>query len=638
MASAAFDESLGSTAVVIAAVQPIRSRCAALAIAIVVALATLLALSATVAAHAEIERTSPEENAVLAAPPQRIEFWTTEAVATGNGSPGVSVLDENGKPLTVEDLQVDPNDPRHVTASVPDVGFGTFTVVWSMRSDVDGHTLNGTFAFRVGGTNRAPGAATVEGERPRAWAVATRWITFLGAAVAAAGFLIGPLLLGRQDDGSARRRFALIAIAATVGLLATLAEPLFQTLFPPSGVDAPSLSDAIGGLPNAWFLRAPGLALAAVIASVLLARRAARATDVFTFTGAAAALIAILGLALTSHASARESWRALAIGSVVIHQWAVALWTGGLAHLLIARPYDAEAGRPQPIQRFSRYALGLAAAGIATGVLNAGLLLPTLRSLWESDYGKVVIAKAIVLVPVLALATFHRQTLRRTLERAASAFRLTLRLETALVVVIVLGGSILALLAPPSVAESTLANLDLAAPFSPNDPAGRYVRFVLDPAGQGENEIAVSVTNGPPRFLNEENVFADAPLVTDIALVRVALVNLERATAPIEVELTVDNSGTFRSPEIQLGLDGWWRAEVVVRQLGVEDVTVPFYVLLPDPNVHGESAVDNPDEAPDAKFLFERGLNGFTSLSSVHYVQRLAGGTGAVVVADYVIH
>src|SRR5829696_10303018 len=108
MAPVASDVSLGRTDFVISTVPPIRSRYAALAIAIVVALAAVLALSATVAAHAEIERTSPEENAVLAAPPQQIQFWTTEAVATGNGSPSVSVLDENGKPLTVEDLQVDP--------------------------------------------------------------------------------------------------------------------------------------------------------------------------------------------------------------------------------------------------------------------------------------------------------------------------------------------------------------------------------------------------------------------------------------------------------------------------------------------------------------------------------------------------
>ena len=67
-------------------------------------------------------------------------------------------------------------------------------------------------------------------------------------------------------------------------------------------------------------------------------------------------------------------------------------------------------------------------------------------------------------MPVLGLATFHRLFLRRVALRAAAALRSTVRLEAALVLLVVLGGSILALLAPPVVAHSDLKLLDLAAP------------------------------------------------------------------------------------------------------------------------------------------------------------------------------
>lgn len=596
-------------------------------------------MAVEVQAHTELERSSPAANAVLAAPPQKIDLWMTEAIASGAGSPDVKVLDESGKELAIDGLQVDSGDPRHLTASVGGVGFGTFTVVWSARSNVDGHTLNGTYAFRVGGTSRAPGAATVEGETPRVWAVATRWLTFLGAAIATAGFLIGRLVLGRAagDEPTAKRRFSLVTIGAVVGLLATVVEPLLQSQFPPAGTSAPSFADALSALPNAWYLRVLGLTVAAMLAAWFsLGGRRSPVAQPLGFIGAGAAVLAILGLALTSHASARESWRAAAIASVIVHQWSVALWTGGLIQLLIARPYERESDRPMPIQRFSRYALYLAAAGILTGSINAGLILPTLASLWESDYGKVLIVKVILLVPVLVLATFHRATLKRALERAAAAFRLTLRLETVLVALVVLVGSTLALLAPPSVAKSDITSVDLATEI-PGD-SGRYVRFVIEPADPGENDLAVSVTQGSPRFFDDAGELVDVPLVNDIQLVRVGLTNLGQSTAPSEVELTPDGAGWFRTSNFQLGLEGWWRADVLVRQPGVDDVTVPFYLLLPDPNVHGESALREPDSSEAAQAIFANGLNGLTSLDSVHFVERLNGGTGTSLLSDHITH
>ncbi|MCC6791395.1 MAG: copper resistance protein CopC [Thermomicrobiales bacterium] len=593
----------------------------------------------TADAHAELERSSPAANAVLAAPPQTIDLWMTEPVATVPGSPEMRLLDESGASLPVNDLRVDPNDPRHITADLEGVGFGIFTVVWTASSDTDGHTLSGTYAFRVGGTSRAPGAATVEGETPRAWAVATRWLTFLGAAIAAAGFLIGAFVLGRSAgaDQTLVRRMRLIAAASLAGLLATAAEPLLQSQFPPAGLAAPSFGDAFGALPDAWFLRVPGLALAAILAFAYLVKRPADGpARPIAFAGAAGALLAILGLALTSHASARESLRAVAVASVIVHQWSVALWTGGLIQILLARPFERDGERSMPIHRFSRIALVLALAGIATGVVNAGLILPTLRSLWESDYGKVLIVKAIVLVPALILATYHRVALRRALDRVAAAFRLTLRVETALVALVVLGGSTLALLAPPSEATSELSSVDLAAEI-PGAP-GRYVRFVVSPADTGENELAVTVTEGAPRDFNDAGTLVDAPPSTDVQLVRIGLTSIESNTAPDEIELTPGADGWFRSGATQLGLEGWWRADVLVRLPSLEDTTTSFFFILPDPNIHGEDAMPQPAADEAARAVYETGMNGLLTLNSVHFTERLGGGTGTTLRSDHTVH
>lgn len=610
-----------------------RRRTAVAAIAMV--LVAVFALCAGAGAHANVAHSSPPENGLLGAPPRTIELWATERVATGAGSPSIAVLEQNGSAagITVSNVRVDPNDPRHVIADVSGLGSGTYTVVWTLRSADDGHTLNGSYAFRVGGTSRAPGAASVEGELPRAWAVATRWLTFLGAAIAAAGFLYGPLIgMGVDSPATVRRRYSSIVGAGAVALLATAAEPLLQTRFPPQGAVAPSLADAIAGLPPAWWLRPVALVVAIVLGITLLAmsRRQKRPPSLLLFGGGAVALGALLGLALTSHASARDSLRIVAVPSIVLHQWAVGLWVGALAQLALGWPRgqpDGESPRGDPIRRFSRYALGLALVGIGTGVLNAGLVLPTLRSLWQSDYGDVLLAKVALLVPVLALASFHRLTLRRVAVRIGSALRTTVRVEAALVLLVVLAGSTLALLAPPTVAHGDMKVLDLAAPTGDGTRASDLlVRLQVSPAKPGDNRLRVLVTHAD-----------GTPIPTDqIALVRLAVTSLDFDAAQPDLPTVADNSGGFVSQGVQLSLEQWWRVEVLVRRLGIEDVTVPFYLRLPDPNINGfnTNAQPGPD---DARALFQRALTGMTSLHSVSWHQRLSGGTGTVVVSDFMV-
>jgi copper transport protein len=594
-------------------------------------------ISATGAvAHANVERSSPPQDGLLGAPPRTIELWTSERVATGAGSPAINVLNQNGSSagISVSNVRVDPNDPRHVVADVSGIGAGTFTVVWTVRSADDGHTLSGSYAFRVAGTARAPGAATVEGETPRAWAVVTRWLTFLGAAIAAAGFLYGSFIAGGATSPVAERRRSLsIVVGGTVALLATAAEPFLQTRRPPEGAVKPSLGDAIAGLPAAWWLRPVALVVVIIlgVAILILGQRTRRLPPALPIGGGAVALVALLGLALTSHASARETWRIVAVPSIVLHQWSVGLWVGGLAQLALNWSWgkmrsdaEGEGSAIDPVRQFSRYALALALVGIGTGVLNAGLVLPTLRSLWESDYGDVLIAKVLLLLPVLGLATFHRLWLQRVAVRVGTALRSTVRIEAALVLLVVLGGSILALMAPPTVAHGDLKLIDLAAPSSDGTKTeDLLVRLQVKPAKPGDNEMRVVVAHAD-----------GTPMPTDqIALVRLGVTSLDHDAAQPEVATTPDGTGGFVSQGTQLSLDDWWRVDVLVRRLGVEDVSVPFYFRLPDPNVHGFDT-SAPAGADDAHAVYERGLAGMTSMHTVRWTQRLASGSGVVVLSD----
>jgi len=629
------------------------------------ALLTLLALVAAVvapaptAAHADLERAEPPPDGLLGVPPDTLELWLTETIDVGAGSPSVRLFDDAGieQPLGLPLVARD--DRRHLSVPIAGIGTGTFTVAWAIRSATDGHTLSGTYAFRVG-TGRAPGAARVQGETPAPWGVATRWLTFLGVAVVAGG--AGYARVVRRGAGGTgdepRRRGALIAAGAVVALAATLAEPIALAISRAAddaaraaGSDSPSpsvvevwqaLPDAFAALPDAWWLRLAAIALLPV---ALLFARALRAHPRVTvpaeWATLALALVALLGLSLTSHAAARETWRPLALASNVLHQWSIALWVGGLAHLAVAWPGrrpayaaddavgsfvpasvsgGADGAEADPVRRFSRLALGLVTVGVGTGVLNSGLVLPRVSALWQTSYGTVLLLKLLALTPVLALATVHRAALRRAAGRFGGALLSgrALRAEAALALVVVLGGSVLTLLAPPGTraGNGDLAMIDLAAPL----PAG-VVHLELQPAAPGDNAVVVRL---------DETALA----VGGTPAVRVAFTPLDHTAADRTVEPRADATGRYAVAGVSLDGAGWWRAEVTVAPTGQPAVTVPFYLLLADPNVNGENAAPAPDAQPEARALFERALSTMTALHRVRFSQRLTDGQGALTLAN----
>jgi copper transport protein len=593
----------------------------------------ILALAMTVAAafsehasaHPEFVRSNPAPDGLLGAPPQEIDIWYSERVDTGAGSPNVEIIDEQGNHFNAP-ATVDPNDLKHITATTSDIGTGTYTVVWTVRSLDDGHTLSGTFAFRVGGSDRAPGAATTEGERPEAWNVATRWLTFLGASLAAGSALL--LLLTRfwpwrTDDDDAielsDRRLTLAFAGVLVASLATAAEPFLQTLFPPAAASEPSLSDAFNGQPNGWIYRLILLLLAAVVAFVALLIRRQWWPQL---VAGALSLAGIVGLSMTGHASARETWRTAAIAVDALHQITIALWFGGLVLLVVLWRSVNRA----LVGRFSTVALPLILVGIIAGVSNALFELPTFDALWKSGYGKVILFKVIVLSFVLELATFHRYVLWKAKQKLADVMarmHIPIRVEAVLAAIVILGGSTLALLAPPSNAEpAMLTSLAITQYSEAVDGQDSIVGTLhLEPAKPGTN--AVSVTLARP------DGSAIAP--TDLQLVRFSFDALTNPASQHNLDATPDASGAWVLAGTQLSIQDWWRVTVTVRQAGLQDTNIVYYLILPDPNLNGFNDMPVPDTQPEAEEVFQRGLQGLTSLHRVAYVQQLTSGTGTVV-------
>ncbi len=337
-------------------------------------------------------------------------------------------------------------------------------------------------------------------------------------------------------------------------------------------------------------------------------------------------------MSLTSHAAGRSDWRLLAVVTNILHQWAVALWVGGLAALALWWSSRGTEMDSMPVRRFSRLALGLAIVGIGTGAINAGFVLPKPRSLWSSTYGDILLVKLAVVAPVLLLATFHRTALRRAADRLSPTLRRTVRLETALAILVILGGSVLALLAPPSVRVAQAdrpVELDIRQPILAEIPGEEiWVHLITQPAKAGPNSFAVSLKNGDGTLA----------AIEPPQLVRLTFSSLDQPIAGTPIETQPAADGTFALTGTQLSLDGWWSIDVTLRWPGREDIVLTYYLLLPDPNVHGLDAPATRESDPAAATLYDQAMTKYTGIHRVRYRQLMVDARGQGVMSEHVVN
>src|SRR5437899_9389328 len=111
--------------------------------------ALLLAASAgAVGAHANLERSTPNANAVLVDQPKQAFLFFSEEPEIRLTD--LRLLDPTGKLIGSLPPRPAPGDSRAVTANLPDIQPGTYVVAWRTTSAVDGHTTAGAFPFTYG--------------------------------------------------------------------------------------------------------------------------------------------------------------------------------------------------------------------------------------------------------------------------------------------------------------------------------------------------------------------------------------------------------------------------------------------------------------------------------------------------------
>lgn len=254
-----------------------------------------------------------------------------------------------------------------------------------------------------------------------------RWrIVLASAAVALAAGLAWLVLVATAISGEAS-----LATLSAAALRATLRETEFGRL---------------------WLLRAALLLAVGVLAWAAPRMRASLASP----TGAVALAVAALGLltvAWASHAAAAVGTaRATQTAVDAVHLLGVGAWLGTIAPLLAALWRSGVDARFALARRWSRMALAAVAIALCSGVANAAFRLGSVDALVGSGYGRILIAKLVLVGLMLTIAGVNRAILTPRLAAASgmTALRRTAAMEIVLGLVVIALAATLGTIAPPA--------------------------------------------------------------------------------------------------------------------------------------------------------------------------------------------
>lgn len=464
-----------------------------LLVAVGVLVLAQVAWAAPASAHAELVGTTPPNGARLESRPAEVTLEFTESVGLLDNA--IRLLDADGDTIETPDPVVDGSTVRWpMPDDLPD---GAYLVNWRVVSG-DSHPVAGAFSFGVGpditvdpvAAHRSP---TVDAPWP---VVAARFGGYLGFTVIAG---VAALVLLCWRAGRAHRRTqALLRTGFVVAGAATLLAYVLQGPYA-AGAPLTELADPqllaqtshtdFGAWTQIRFFVV--LAMAAVLWPVgSLEHRSSR------FVAGGGVLAVAATFSGTSHAAASDDLVERVVDSA--HVLTAGVWVGGLVAFVVAGA--GQGGRPgrDAFAAFSRVALLSVVLLVATGTLNSLYRLDTVDALYDSDYGRLLTAKLVLVAVALGSAALSRRGLLSGGEPWT-----TVRVEAAATVAVLAVTGVVASVSPPSSRAAAAATPRSEQVLTVEVPLqdGASARVAVDPPTTEGSRVTVTLhdqAGGPP--------------------------------------------------------------------------------------------------------------------------------------------
>jgi copper transport protein len=406
------------------------------ALSLVLMIALLLGTQSPAFSHASLIETRPSQGAVLKVPPDLIIMRFNESIAP------LAVSFVNAKGEILQALSIEPKEHELHIRPPPDLSRGTTLMNYRIVS-ADGHPVNGVLNFSIGSpSSQNPQIASGLSPVTATMIWFTRWFFLLALFIGLGGMTMRVWLWPETEQFHIEQRLnrwlpglGFIACLLSIGL---------------NGIDATGADLAALFTPAIWV---EGWHLTSRLTFVLAALILILAFGLtFSWAHLLSAewrrFLIVTFLALGSYSLTLSGHASTAMPDIVtrpalfIHVMGMAVWAGALP-ILYWLTNENETQLSLYLQRFSLIALPCVSFALLGGLVLAAIQLGQTANLFTTDYGRILLAKVIMVLVLLALAGWNRFILTAALHHTPKTA--IIRLRRSLLAEIVLMGFVIAL-------------------------------------------------------------------------------------------------------------------------------------------------------------------------------------------------
>ncbi|MGC9671018.1 copper resistance CopC/CopD family protein [Planosporangium sp. 12N6] len=400
---------------------------AALAGLLVGLFAVLVAPAAPASAHAALLQSEPQAGTVLATSPSEVVLTFSEPVR---------IVPQKNHIIGPDGRRVERGEPstEGTRLRIPmkqTTDRGSYLISYRVIS-ADSHPISGSIPFSIGAPS-ANAPIEITTETPSDPLVTTslagaRYVGYAGLAMVTGPALFLALLWPRRL--SRRGPLRLVKIGVGLVTVSSLAEQYLQAPYHAGtgvfGASAADLEAVFNSQYGAAHLVRIGVIAALMVLLPLFVNRPAGVEGRTAWTDRAlVGILAVVGLAtwpVSGHPAA-SSVPVLTTVADAAHLGAMAVWIGGLIILfgfLLRRANARELAAILPV--WSRWAMTAVTVLVVAGTAQALVSLGSLRGLYGTTYGRLLLAKVGLLAVVLVVAAYSRRlSLRPTTAGAGDA-------------------------------------------------------------------------------------------------------------------------------------------------------------------------------------------------------------------------
>ncbi len=518
-------------------------------------------------AHAYIIKSSPDDNQNLNQPPKKISIEFNEGIQPSFHN--LQVFNQNGKRVDQGNEHINSTNSKIIEANLkPNIPTGIYSIRWNIVSS-DGHPINGVIPFEIGNANDnkpLPKAKTF-GYIPHLDLIIIRWIQYLSGSVYVGliFFYLCILPKGSLRSASIEKRYRKIVnfayvlfclcILVSLPLQAVIQVNLsWMEVWDPSILKALLLNTTFG---KVWLVQFTVLVLLAILSSRSFAKKSPLSLWI-SFTLGISLLAA---KAITSHAFTATN-KYLAITMDTLHLVSASIWIGSIIAMVILLPLrKKEEGKiffRGMIHLYFPWGVLTVLVLAATGVYSSFLYVPTIYSLFHTNYGRVLVVKVILFFIMLVFAFLNSVKGRKCSENGwkSSLWGEVITGLVVLVVAVILTNLPTAMSAP--------------GPFNGTKAVenNHTVSLKIGPNVSGQNTFNVTVkdNNGKP--------------ITNIEQASLTFTSKEMDMGDNTITIPKVKNGQFQTQGMYLNMAGRWIVHVHVLTKSLDSLDADFSVLV----------------------------------------------------------